>query len=202
MRRRCGGIRYKIYGSARILITPQTYQGPKRQVLLSVTDDDMKRAEEAVRKHLVPGEIEEMNKRLAKEKDRVIGESKSRLRVIEAFDLDFNGKKDIVGGYYLSTKTNTRGYWSGGIWFVLWDTGKIEKIKYQYNGGINQIMIGGVVDVDQDGIQELILVTGVMSRDEEGGEGRQIDILRHRPLGWTSIYRSKWICDITPFYLY
>jgi hypothetical protein len=184
------GNRYKIYGSTRILITPQTYRGPKGQVLLSMTDDDMKRAEEAVRKHLVPGEIEEINKRLAKEKDRVIGESKSRLAVIEAFDLDFNGKKDIVGQYYLSTKTNTRGYWSRGIWFVLWDTGKIEKIKYQYNGGINQIMIGGVVDIDQDGILELIIATGVTSRHEDVGEGRQIDILRHGPLGWTSIYRS------------
>lgn len=196
------GNRYKIYGSTRILITPQTYQGPKRQVLLSVTDDDMKRAEEAVRKHLVPGEIEEINKRLAKEKDRVIGESKSRLAVIEAFDLDLNGKKDIVGEYYLSTKTNTRGYWGRGIWFVLWDTGKIEKIKYQYNGGINQIMIGGVVDIDQDGILELIIATGVTSRHEDVGEGRQIDILRHEPLGWASIYRSKWICDSARFYLY
>ena len=61
-------------------------------------------------------------------------------------------------------------------------------------------MIGGVIDIDQDGIQELIIVTGVISMHEDGGAGRKIDILRHGPLGWTSVYRSKWICDPTPFY--
>ncbi len=193
------GNRYRIYGSTRILIVPQTYQGPKRQVLLSVTDDDMKRMEEAIRKYLVPGEIEEINKRLAKENRRVIGESKSKLDVIEAVDLDGNGEKDLIGIYYLSVvHDNPQGYWAHNILFVLWDTGKVEKIASE--GRSPAFLLGGVLDIGQDGIQELIIATRVTSMREDGGEGRQIDILRHGPLGWTSIYRSKWICDPTSFY--
>ena len=193
------GQRYKIYSSTKILIAPQSYRVPKKQVLFTVTDEDMQRMTEAVRKHLVPREIEEINRTLAKEKRRVIGESKSRLDVIEAFDLDGNGKKDLVGIYYLSVvHNNPQGYWPHDILFVLWDTGKVEKIACEDRSPA--FVLGGVIDIDQDGLQELIVTSRVTSKHKDGGEGRQIDILHHSPDGWKSIFRSRWICDIGLFY--
>lgn len=55
-------------------------------------------------------------------------------------------------------------------------------------------VIGGIIDLDLDGVQELILGTSVIHDPEDGDDGLQIDILRYGPSGWTSVYRPKWIC--------
>jgi hypothetical protein len=176
-----------------ILITPQSYQAPKGQVLFPLTDEDLKRMVEEVRKSIVPKEIEYLNKRRTKIKSQAIGEEGSRLDLAEALDLDGNGMKDLVGIYYLSAAHTPKGYWPRDILFVLWDTGKVEKIASE--SVVPAFMLGGAIDIDQDGIQELIVVTNVSSMRDDTGVGRQIDIFRHGPSGWKSIFRPKWICS-------
>lgn len=197
--REVSGRRHRIYGATKIVITPEAFQVSKSPGVFRVTEADMRRMEEEVRKNLVPVAIEHINKRLAVENRKLIGESGSRLRITEAFDLDGNGKKDLVGVYYLSAKSNTGGFHPCDIFFVLWDTGRLEKISSK--SAVPSYMLGGVIDIDQDGVEELIMATHVESVHGVGGWGRQIDILRHGPSGWTSIFRSERICYTTGFYI-
>jgi hypothetical protein len=191
------GYLFRVYGSTKILITPESFQMTKKPLLFPVTDADMEQMVEAVRKNLVPGEIDHINKYLAKENRRVIGESGSRLRVAEAFDLDGNGKKDLIGVYYLHT-VNNQGGSNRDILFILWDTGKVEKITFGDN--VISLILSGTLDIDQDGLQELIIPTILIS-NPDSGDRRQINILRDTPIGWVNIYYPKWVCDAFVFWV-
>lgn len=192
------GYWYKYYGSTKIVVTPEGFKMTEKPLLFPVTDADMERMVEAVRKNFVPSTVEHLNKLYKNENRRVIGESGSRLYVAEAFDLDGNGEKDLVGIYGFSAKHTAGGFWGNDIVFVLWDTGKIEKIASDYYRS-PAFILGGVIDIDQDGIQELIMASRC-TPGPDSGDRRQIDILHHGPSGWKSIFRSKWICDIGLFY--
>ena len=177
------GIRYHVFGSTRVIFAPQKLPVSKKTVVFQVTERDMEKMVKAVQKNLIPAEIEQINERL-KQENRKMRERGGRLEVAEAFDIDGNGKKDLVGVYYL--------YGGGDICFILWDSGKIEKIDSE--SMTPAYVIGGIIDLDLDGVQELILGTSVLRNPAEGDDGMQIDILRHGPSGWTSVYRPKWIC--------
>ena len=191
------GYLYRIYGSTKIVITPESFQMRKKPLILPVTDSDIERMIEAVQKHIVPKEIEDINIRLEKENRRVIREEGSYLRVAEAYDLDGNGKKDLVGIYYLNT-INNKGGSSRDILFILPNTVKVEKVIS--GSAVPSFMLGGVIDIDQDGVQELIMVSSFMP-GTDSGDRRQIEILRYTSEGWVSIFRSKWICDHLGFYV-
>lgn len=134
-----------------------------------------------------------LNQQLESEGWRILEEHGSKLEVAEAFDLDGNGKKDLVGVYDLSVKHSGGGLWSVEILFVLWDTGRVEKIAF---GEISPAFtLGGVIDVDQDGVQELILSTSLIDTQKGVNDGREVRLLRHNHSGWTSIYRTMGVCD-------
>jgi len=66
---------------------------PKLIRFFEVTDEDETKVNQAIRKNLVPRAIDHVNKILAKESKRVIGEGRSRILRIEAIDLNGDGKK-------------------------------------------------------------------------------------------------------------
>ena len=187
------GIRYHVFGSTKVIFTPQPLKVSKSPTVFPVTERDMEMMVKAVQKNLIPSAIEQINKRLKKENRKIIGEGASRLDVVEAFDLNGDGKKDMLGVYYFSAKhDNPKGYWAHDILFVLWDSGTIERIASMNRSPA--YMIGGILDIDQDGVQELILITSVGPEVEDGDDGVRIDILSHGATGWTSIYHTKCIC--------
>lgn len=98
-----------------------------------------------------------------------------------------------MGVYYLIAKQgNLKSVSTQSIFFVIWDSGKIERIASEDK--TPAYIMGGIIDLDLDGVQELISGTSVGPDREDGDDGLQIDILRYGPSGWTSVYRPKWIC--------
>jgi len=68
-----------------------------------------------------------VNKILAKESKRVIGEGRSRILRIEAIDLNGDGKKDFIGIYRFQGKYSDKG---GGPTDSSLFLGEVVKLKY------------------------------------------------------------------------
>lgn len=187
----------KIIEATRTIITPLSFQQNKNAIFLSLTEDDEKKMIGIFREKLLPVSMKQLNNFLKKRNKQIVTEDRSRLFVAEAIDLDGNGKKDFVGIYELVVKENEGGLSSISIPFVLWDTGKIEKIT---SSGTSEFLFIGAIDIDQDGIQELAVQYQVEVYREGLYTGRQIEIIQHSISGWKSIYKSKLICGPLSFY--
>jgi hypothetical protein len=183
--------RHRIFSSTRAIFAPRLLKVPKAPSVFEVTEGDMERMVEVARKNFVPFVMEYFNKGLGKEDQGIIREEGSFLDVAEAFDLDANGKKDLVGVYSLTYSRKPSFVSSQEILFVLWDSEKVQRVPSQASS--TACLIGGLIDIDMDGTQEMIVGTSVYNF-EGADDGLQIDILRHGPSGWTSVYRPKWIC--------
>lgn len=179
--------------------TPQSFQGAKNMEEFTITEEDKAKAAEAVRDNFLPETLNQIKNKL-KQRNRIfIGEEKSlsRFEFLKAIDLDGNGSKDIIGVYtpFFRYKEKPEGgrneLNSNAIFFVLWDTGKIEKLLLGHL--INDFGLVGVIDIDQDGIQEVIIQVSV-SLDSEF-TGKQIEVFKHNSSGWRRIYQSVKICS-------
>jgi hypothetical protein len=182
--------------------TPQAFYKSKKMESFTVTEDDKKGALSEFQKNkiLISDAIRPLKERISQENGTIIGE-KAYLSFIKIADLDDNGKKDGVGEFGLNvTFTRTSGYKKHESWifsnnmFVLFDTGKIEKVL------IGSMMypafsLSGLIDIDQNGVQELIVQISSGPYVEDDNTGKRIEIFQHDSSGWKSIYRSELICS-------
>jgi hypothetical protein len=188
-----------VYEPVEIIITPATFIPKSGASFSVVTEDEKKKMIGSFRQKLLPTVWKQLDDFLVnKSKHHVVSEGESRLFAAAAIDLDGNGKKDYVGIYNLTVKVSAKGLSSISTLFVLWDTGKVEMIAT--DNLIPGFSIIGVIDIDQDGVQELVFQRVVEVYQEGLYSGRQIQMLRHESSGWKTIYRSKPICGPLSFY--
>ena len=189
------------FSPIKAIATLQSFQASKDMEPFTITEEDKTKAIEVVREKVLPEAMEEIRKRLKRHKIMLIGEKieHSNLNFLKAVDLDGNGSKEIIGIYSPRIRYNWKSpegkdYKSESsreILFLLWDTGKIERILL--GDMIFSFGLGGIIDIDHDGIQELIIQISV-SRDSELS-GKRIEIFKHNSSGWRRIYQSVKICS-------
>ncbi|CAG1066696.1 hypothetical protein BAC1_02325 [uncultured bacterium] len=189
------------FGALKSTATPLSFERPQTNQF-EVTEDDKAKAVEAVRRDLLPEASERIQGKLDKENRVIRDESGSRLNILKAIDIDGNGKKELLGIYTINVSHNkeddknkiipARAF--SEVLFILWDSGKIEMI-FSEEFMTPAFSLIGLFDIDDDGIHELAIQRFVASlKEPDGGDGRQIVILRHDPAGWKAIYSSSWIC--------
>lgn len=187
------------FATIKAVATPQSFHETKNIKEFSITEEDKTRATEAVRDDFLPETLKQIKKKLKQQNKLFIGEERnlSRFEFLKAIDIDGNGSKDIIGVYtpffrYKEKSESKRSeLTSNAIFFVLWDMGKIEKLLLGHV--INNFGLAGVIDIDQDGIQEVIIQASV-SLDSEFS-AKQIEIFKHNSSGWRRIYQSVKICS-------
>lgn len=190
-------------GEVKAIATPQSFKASRKMETFTVTEEDKAEAIEAVRENLIAEALKSMEEWAKREKRQIVGEKGSRLVFAKAIDLDGNGRKDIVGLYELliSHRLESTQYTGGQfreILFILWDTGKIEKIPFSYGVG----GLGGLVDLDQDGVLEIVLQIDLSVFFETDGaeDGRRIEIWQHTLSGWKRIYHTMNVCRVISYY--
>lgn len=171
-----------VYQPVKAIVTPPGFQTSKAVPSFIVTDADKFAMVKALYKDVLPAIVQ-----LGKDYG-VGGKEVGSLHLAQALDLDGNGEKDFVGVYFLSFPTGSR-----SVVFVLRDTGKAEKVALSHDSGSPAFALGGVLDLDLDGVQELVVQTlGRSFPDVDAGsdEVRQIEIWRRGVPGWVRIYRT------------
>lgn len=164
-----------------------------------VTEDDRTLAVATIKKELdqlAIKRIEQFYYKLYQKKEKMVIDDEALESVI-ALDIDNNGKKDLFGIYTVNG-INAEKKRSGGrgfsvILFVIWDTGRAEVVMSTENSA-PAFSLGGIIDIDKDGVQELIVQKSVSTNEEPYAVGTEINILRHDPSGWKRIYRSAPFC--------
>lgn len=108
-----------------------------------------------------------------------------------AMDVSGNGAKDLLAvyGYYMGPRNVPRDQRKYLVQaFVLMGSGKLEPITPSRRGGL---MPGGLIDLDQDGVQEVILIEDFESEHEPGVIGGRFRIFRREPQGWREVYQTS-----------
>ncbi len=134
-----GGDTTDPFSTIKAVATPQSFQESKDMEEFSITEDDKTKAIEVVREKLLPEAMEQIKKMLKQQNIMLIGEKveHSKLNFLKAVDLDGNGSKEMIGIYSprirYSQKTSEGKIYSPdessrGIFFLLWNTGKVERI--------------------------------------------------------------------------
>ncbi|MBI5453003.1 MAG: hypothetical protein HY956_00070 [Deltaproteobacteria bacterium] len=193
------------FGTIKAVLSPQTFKYSKKWEEFKVTEEDAKRAKDAVRKRYSSYAKGIIAKILVKEKRKIIAESRSSLDFLTAIDLDGNGKKELIGNYSFSYRyvddkdpinLNDSGLYSIELLFVLWDSGKAEKVLAGMES-LPAFSLGGIIDLDGDGVYELIVQESVSFSYEYNAEidyegyspdGKRIEVLKHSPSGWKKVF--------------
>jgi hypothetical protein len=121
----------------------------------------------------------------------------SYLEFLQAADLDKNGKTDFLGVYQLLMPNGQGGVVTYTSAFVLRDTGALEVIAV---GSINDkpavlgYHFGGLIDTNQDGFDELIVVSDIAVGNESGV---QVSISMRMRDVWKSVYQTRVGCRNT-----
>lgn len=179
---------------------PQPYHKSKKNEAFILTEDQKAKVIKDVREKLVSEAMKPIEARLNKEHRIILREDRSRLDFIKILNLENSGKKDHVGVYtlYVSHRKISDSIRTGvafnEILFILWDSGKIEKILFGMENS-PAFSLGGLIDIDQNGVQELIVQSSSGPYVEDDNTGKKIEIFQHDSSGWKSIYRSALICS-------
>lgn len=186
--------------TVKAVAVPSLFNKSNKMEALTVTENDTTKAVKEVKKYLIAEAMKPIEKRLINENRIILNEDESRLDFIKMLDLDNSGNQDYVGVYtlYVSNKTVSENERAGiafnEILFVLWGSGKIEKILYGEESS-PAFSLGGVIDIDQNGVQEVIVQRSCGPYVEDDINGKRIEIFQHDSSGWISIYRSALICS-------
>lgn len=199
------------YVSSRAIVSPEAWcsvQTRKTHRFTLMKDDITnigKTASKTFSQELIEIAKKELKMSEPNKKIKEIQEDENKVLFALAVDIDNNGKKDIVGVIdvglkYLYTeppRSSNALKWHKEVLFVLWDSGKIEKIALSTRSKFPpELGIIGVMDVDMDGLQELIIQreTGYLGGEPFIEEGKIIEVLRYRNLEWEVIFKTKKIC--------
>ena len=188
------------FGCPRPLLAPPSFAPSRKIEFLPITVEDKEKAVEAVRSAFF-GRIglKELERKLEREglpRCTFPRDSGGTLYSLQAFDIDNNGKKDLVGVYTIDATGKRPGGGACGIryemLFVLMDTGRIDMLAS--NGGVFPgTALGGVIDIDGDGILEVVTLTEmsiISPEDDQYEDGRRLSISRYDGNGWKTIYRT------------
>ncbi|MBI5236773.1 MAG: hypothetical protein HY886_11085 [Deltaproteobacteria bacterium] len=191
-------------GALKALLMEAALQGPKRRMEFKVTEEDIKTAKDTARA-IFRQEAMDRATRDFEKLGRVTSygpgapEEEEMIYFLAASDLDGNGKKELIGHYSISFKRF--GGWYGEMLFSVWDTGVTEKIT-GFDEDINDIRLGGAIDIDGDGTQELIAQAMIHARDIEGEygegyieEGKRVEVFRHGASGWRKVFHTRPLCE-------
>ncbi|MBI2411722.1 MAG: hypothetical protein HYV24_00725 [Deltaproteobacteria bacterium] len=190
------------FATIKAVLTPETFKYTKERQF-NVTEEDAKRATNAVRKKYVSYAKSIIAKILAKEKRKIIAESRSSLDFLTAVDLDGNGKKELIGNYSFSYKyvddkypidLNDSGLYEIEVLFVLRDSGIAEKVM---EGIVRHpaFSLGGIIDLDGDGVYELIVQESLSPDVAYDPGGKRIAVLRHYLEGWEKVFSTVRVSD-------
>ncbi|MBI5344781.1 MAG: hypothetical protein HZB83_05515 [Deltaproteobacteria bacterium] len=180
-------------GTIKAVLTPKAFINSRKREPFKATKEDANRAIDAVRKNLGQDAKGIIAKDLAKEKRKIIAEARSSLDFVTAVDLDGNGRKELIGIYSFTYEYKSRSIdnrtalASLDMLFILWDSGKVEKVL----AGIVSFpafSLGGIIDLDGDGVYELIVQISVSPKIEYDQGGKRIEVLRHYPAGWKKVF--------------
>lgn len=190
--------------SVKPVITPKEFQVSKAASAFSVTEEDRTRIITAVRRDIVPEALKYLRQRHALTYEKHMGrdlwkfagenKNKSSLVWFQAFDIDGNGNKgficvyELVGKSTLASNSSITEDHSINILFVFKGTGKAEKVAY--SDYMHFFKFGGVLDMNEDGVLEIIL-EDISLADEGGvGEGKQVKIFSFISTDWVPIYET------------
>ena len=182
-------------GTLKAVLTPKAYINSIKSQRFKVTEEDAKRAIDAVRKRYEPYAKGIIVKDLAKENRKIIAESRSGLDFVTAIDLDGNGEKELIGIYSFAYEYKSRSIDGGtalaslDMLFILWDSGKVEEILVGTKA-FPAFSLGGIIDLDGDGVYELIVQEDVSPKVEYDQGGKRIEVLRHYPSGWKKVFET------------
>lgn len=197
------------FGTIKTVLTPEAFKDSKERARFKATKEDAKRATDAVRKRYglyAKGIIANV---LAKEKQQILGESRSTLDFVTAVDLNGNGKKELIGTYSFAYDHKARSVdniialSSLDMLFIMWDSGKVEKISVGTES-FPAYSLGGIIDLDGDGVYELIVQESIAFKyeynpdiDYEGfsPDGKRIVIFKYSHSGWKKVFCTITVTD-------
>lgn len=108
------------------------------------------------------------------------------IQKVMVVDIDGNGKEDFLVEYsYLWIQRHTNFPFTESYIFLLMDSGEAEWI----NVTATELLFGTVIDLDQDGFQEIILNDVFLSANNPVA-GERFFILRRSITGWTQIFET------------
>lgn len=192
---------YFLDGSTvKAIATPESFKVSKKMGTFTITEEDRSKIIESIQKHFISEIMEHKNEFLKRMGGQIIGDKGSRLVFAKALDIDGNGMKDFIGYYELRMSYKTRenkvslSYHS--FHFVLRDSGEIKSISLP----TNLTSVGGILDVNQDGIQEIIFqlsaTINVEDSFDEEDRGSYVEVFQYSLTGWTRIFDSVAIARI------
>lgn len=194
----------RTYGATKAIAAPASLKTIKTESYFKINQDDRKRAS-AVAKHKIAPELFK-NTKVAMgylyDKQIITG-SDERLGFIKAFDIDGNGKKDFIGSYILQIYhkddevdgTSYRGF-RGESLFTISDNGNIQNVfaSYEVRPGLS---LGGVIDINQDGVYELVVQENDGNYESGIDNVRRIEVMVLKDASaWKSIYLTDTICGL------
>jgi hypothetical protein len=192
--------RENFYEPVRAIVTPESFSKSVRSKPLTVDKHDIARAA-ALAKGKLRGSILAS---LRARKDKYFFNEKatrsyivvddqqvdiSAVILLQATDLNGNGKKELVGVYALSV-VNEKAQDSGIFKtpFVVWDNDEVEILLPPLQ---TEHIFSGAIDIDQNGQSELVVQEMIHEIDRDEPElGKQIGILHRSKDGWKLIYQT------------
>jgi len=192
------------------IATPEGFSPSRKVAYFTVNESDRVRAIEAARKDLfgmamemIKNDLGHRHEGSVMEESVIVDEGEGWLASLRAYDINGDGMKDLIGAYAVRVRyievgrvdTSLDEYYME-IFFSVLGAGKAETIAYsKYNS--SAFSLGGAIDIDQDGVLELVVLTPVIESDAEEGdydEGRSIEVFRYGKCGWVKVYGTKGIC--------
>ncbi len=158
------------YNSLKAVAAPSSYMKSIKNRPFTLTEEDKAKVIESVRRELLPAALERLNVALRSTYHYVkIGmERDSGLDSLLAIDLNGDGRKDFLGIYTFRVgykkdpvmADELWGYVSSEVVFVMFDNGMAEAVSFDVGREV-AFSLGGVIDIDGDGTQELIIQRSV-----------------------------------------
>jgi hypothetical protein len=190
---------FKKFAIPKFIATPLLNREIKKGEL-SLTEEDKKKASDAVRKQLLPEATRYVNERLQLEKEKsvIVGDNSS-ISFAWAIDLEQDGKKVIIGCYSITIEYqkqerdvrhehDRRSGWALEILFALREDGKVEQISFDTMSPAFSFI--DAIDLNGDGAKEIIMEIGRSPEDEPFFGGKSIAIFSSSAFGWKQVFQS------------
>lgn len=192
------GRQQRIFTSSRIFAIPQSIGLISGAEYQTATERERETLVGVIQTTIVPGLLKQISSQLIKQWGRnykIIGQGESGLVFLEKVDIDNNGNPDFIGSYDLSARYGDAesASMSSSILFVYLNGMKLKQIAF--STGSDVFVLLGIMDVNLDGIGEIVYEEKIASLIDGGDPGVRIHLLYKDAQGWLEIYRSSSVCD-------
>jgi hypothetical protein len=193
------GRQQRIFTSSRVFAVPQAFNFAAGADYLPVTEGEREALVGVIQKTLVPEALQKVSAHLVKHwgrKYQIIGQGKSGLVFLEKVDIDNNGKLDFIGTFDVSARYGEDDSYSvsNSILFVYMNGLELKQIAFSI--GPDAFVLLGVMDVNLDGVSEIIYEEKIESSIDGGDPGVRIHLIHKVANGWGDAYRSSSVCDL------